>query len=355
MRPLALLPALIAVLAAAAPAAAPRTDLPALRAEQRDEQVRAARLRAEAAAADAELAALERRLAALDLEAEAGDGQIEDQRRRLTALSEREAALMAEMAREQGRESRLLSGLQMMSRRPPPPLLVPADRAVDTVRASILMRAMTPTLRARAQRLAARRDEATRVRRLALLASERLLTTESDQGDRRAEIGALGARKRALLAVLTAEAAVAERGAVALEARIRALGGRVETLDPADAPSTRLPAGRDRLTPPVLGAPSSRYGGGSDGWRWPGDGRSVAAPAASRVAYAGPLAGWGDVVILDLGPGWRVVVAGLEELQVAAGGQVADGQPLGLAAPGAEVYFELRRDDRPIDPAPWLR
>ena len=78
------------------------------------------------------------------------------------------------------------------------------------------------------------------------------------------------------------------------------------------------------------------------------------APADAKVAYAGPLTGWGEVVILDLGPGWRAVVAGLDDLTVAVGARVEEGQALGRSGPDGEVYFELRRDERPIDPAPWL-
>jgi septal ring factor EnvC (AmiA/AmiB activator) len=73
------------------------------------------------------------------------------------------------------------------------------------------------------------------------------------------------------------------------------------------------------------------------------------------VAYAGPLSGWGHVVILDLGPGWRVVVSGLDEVSVDVGARVADGAVLGRTGEDGEVAFELRRDERPVDPAPWLR
>ena len=52
--------------------------------------------------------------------------------------------------------------------------------------------------------------------------------------------------------------------------------------------------------------------------------------------------------------GWRAVVAGLDDLTVAAGSRVEEGQALGRSGPDGEVYFELRRDERPIDPAPWL-
>ena len=115
-----------------------------------------------------------------------------------------------------------------------------------------------------------------------------------------------------------------------------------------------LPGGRSRLSPPTLGRPDVGYGRGSSGLRWRLDAGPVAAPAAAVVDYAGPLSGWGQVVILDLGPGWRAVIAGLDSVAVEAGVRVADGQSLGRSAADGEIYFELRRDERPVDPSPWL-
>ena len=350
-------PALLALLvalpvAAAAPQQA--SEVGRLQAEFRDERARALRLRAEAAEAAAEIARLERELAGLRADVAAGDATIAAQRARLRELSEREAALVARLAQARGRQTRLLSALQMMSRRPPPPLLVPADKAVDTVRASILMKAAAPALQAQAKSLADRQAEIIRVRRLAALNSEALFTAESEQGDRRARVEALTARQTRLRAVLRAEAGTAERAAAALEARLRALGGAVpEADDEAVSVTARRPAGRDRLTRPVEGVPSVSFGDGSSGWRWRGEGLQARAPAAGVVAWAGPLEGWGQVVVLDLGPGWRAVVSGLDEVAVRTGDRVADGQALGRA--DGEIGFDLRRDERPVDPGPWLR
>ena len=354
----AALPILLLAALTAAPASgrqAPESELSRLQAEFRDETARARRLRADADAARDELARLERRLAALRAEETTGDGRIEVQRARLRQLGRQETTLVAEMARERGAQTRLLSALQMMSRRPPPPLLVSADKAVDTVRAAILLKAMTPELQRKAEALKARQDEIMRVRRLAVLSSEQLLTSESEQGDLRGEIQSLTDRKTSLTAVLGAEARVAERAADALERRIRALGGAVPTTIAAEPATAPLPAGRSRLTPPLKTTPAQTYGDGATGWRWRADRAAVAAPADAKVAYAGPLSGWGEVVILDLGPGWRAVIAGLETLEVEADARVADGQTLGRSGPDGDVYFELRRDERPIDPAPWLR
>jgi murein hydrolase activator len=351
---------LAAVLLAALPAAAAvQEDLEQLQARYRDEQVRARRLRADAEAARGEIAALDRELATLERDVASGDQELAAQRARLAQLGRREAAIVSELSRSRDSQMRLLSALQLMSRRPPPPLLIPADRAVDTVRAAILMKAMAPDLRARADALAARQAEVGRIRRLAVLSSERLMTTESAQGDRRAEIETLSARRTALLAVLRADAERAERAARSLENRIRALGATpVSATADADAPASRLPAGRNRLTPPVPGAPSVRFGQGgegarSQGWRWAASGE-VAAPAGARVDHAGPLSGWGEVVILDLGDGWRAVIAGLDAVTVEPGQRVADGQSLGRVDPDGDVYLELRRGDRPVDPEPFF-
>ena len=347
----------VVAMAVQAPQASQPGEVARLQAEYRDEQARARRLRSQAADAATEGATLERELARLRADLGAEDVVIASQRARLQALQSREATLVAALSTTRAREARLLSALQMMSRRPPPPLLVPADRAVDTVRASILMRAMAPELRAQAQGLAGQRQEVGRVRRLAALNSEKLFTAESAQGNRRAEIESLTARKAALGVVLRAEAREAERAAGVLEARLRSLGAAVPAPDSGGGAAVvaRLPAGRDRLAAPVAGRPVQRFGNGSNGWRWTADDLEARTPAAGRVVHAGPLSGWGEVVIVDLGPGWRAVVSGMETVAVQTGDKVTDGQALGRTGADGEVYFELRRDERPIDPGPWLR
>lgn len=358
-----LLTASVLIVLAASPAMGQRPDttrsdgeLRGLQAEYRDEQVRARRLRADVAAAAAEIVALERRLVGLTRAESADDVRLDAQRQRLAQLGRREAFVVGKLSTERARQGRLLSALQRMSRDPPPPLLIPADRAVDTIRAAILMQAIAPDLKARADALLIQQTEIARVRRLAVLSSERLFTTESAQGNRRAQIEGLTARKASLIAVLRADAERTERAARALEARIKALGGATPRVTEAEVTTvaTRLPGGRSRLSAPVSGAPVARFGRGSGGWRWSAGAGQVSAPAAATVDYAGPLSGWGQVVILDLGPGWRAVVAGLHTVSVEAGARVADGQALGQSGDDGEVYFELRREERPVDPAPWL-
>jgi septal ring factor EnvC (AmiA/AmiB activator) len=124
-----------------------------------------------------------------------------------------------------------------------------------------------------------------------------------------------------------------------------------------------------RLTPPVDGAPIRRFGqafpghGPSQGWSWSApEGALVVSPAAGRIVYAGPLKGWGFVVILRSPGGYHLVLAGLERVSARVGGEVAAGEPVGRIArtpaanPGKatmapELYLEIRKASQLVDPA----
>jgi septal ring factor EnvC (AmiA/AmiB activator) len=72
------------------------------------------------------------------------------------------------------------------------------------------------------------------------------------------------------------------------------------------------------------------------------------------VEYAGGLDGWGQVVILRPAAGWRVVLAGMQATTTRTGLRVARGQSVGVMPPRParpDLYMELRRLDRPVDPA----
>ena len=353
--------ALLAALLLAGLAAGQRADeLARAQAEHQDEQLRARRLRADARSVELEVERLRVELLRL------GQGEVTDvdavsaQRARLIAINDRETALAVRLGRERGRQTRVLAALQTWGRDPPPPLLVSPRRANDAVRAQILMREVTPVLEAQARRLAAGQAELNRLRREAVLAAGALLTAESSLADRRADIERLIAEKRALETLLLADAATAEAQARAAAARVRDLGGLLRELSPEErerALATPLPGGRSRLMRPLQGPLVSEFGGGERGVTFAGGPQTlVRSPAEGVVEYAGPLEGWGEVVVLRLGPGWRLVLAGMGRASAMIGARVEEGEPLGRLPDedAAELYLELRRNDRPVDPAPWL-
>ena len=349
MRRLVPLLILTATVGAAAPASGvkppSRDEVSRIQAQYRDAVIRLRRLDEEAQAA---------RRAADAAPAAAGPAATAD-RAALDALAARDAPLLTELTRIRARQGRLLAGLQRLTRRPPPALVVPAERAVQARRAGLLMREAAVTLEGRADAVQARRDVLARERRAVLLAQAGALAADSAAGDRAAAEADRGAARRSRAVVLTAEARAARSEVAALEARLRRLGAPVPDV-PAGATArvSALPAGLDRLTPPVDGAPDVRFGREAAGWRWVGRGQPVRAPAPGRVVHLGPHEAWGRVLILDLGRGWHAVLLGVDAPTVSEGDRVEAGQRVGIARSGGAFQFELRREETPVDPARFL-
>jgi septal ring factor EnvC (AmiA/AmiB activator) len=84
------------------------------------------------------------------------------------------------------------------------------------------------------------------------------------------------------------------------------------------------------------------------------------------VHFAGPYRGYGQLVILNVGNGYQVVLAGMGKLSVEIGQFVLAGEPLGnlglspaitlgenVASSRPSLYVEFRKDSAPVDPSPW--
>lgn len=88
------------------------------------------------------------------------------------------------------------------------------------------------------------------------------------------------------------------------------------------------------------------------------DSAQVVAPYDGKVAYAGPFKGYGRILIIEHGERYHTLLAGIERIDAMVGQWVLAGEPLGLmAGPSTgspELYMELRRTGRPINPVPWL-
>ena len=342
-----------AALAAGPNVAALRGELEARSLARDDARAQAQQLRQDISRLDAQLAEL-RAVAAT------GSQGLADKRARLGDLNQREAALRADMGANQGALASLLGALELYRRDPPPALLVSPRSAQDAVRAAILIRAMEPELNARAHAFRAKADELQRVRRGITGLSEDLFTSESALADGRAEIEQSIREKTALEKSLEAEAADAERRAVSLSDALRSAGVSPQALARAEAGPSGPPT---RLAGPTEGQLIRRFGqsspGGqtSDGLTWrTASGAQVRAPAGGVVEYSGPLKGWGGVLILNVGGGYDLVLAGLDRISATTGRPVRAGQTLGAMAQGSapELYLELRRQGSPVDPARWF-
>jgi septal ring factor EnvC (AmiA/AmiB activator) len=87
------------------------------------------------------------------------------------------------------------------------------------------------------------------------------------------------------------------------------------------------------------------------------EGATVTAVHEGTVAFADRFRGYGLMVVIDHGGKHHTLYAHLAELRVQAGQKVTTGQVLGVAGGSVEgpgLYFEIRFQGRPEDPAEWL-
>jgi len=160
--------------------------------------------------------------------------------------------------------------------------------------------------------------------------------------------------------------------------------GQSPAVDPVP-PSKRFAEAKGRLRPPVAGRVVQTFnqelgpGLHADGIRLrTRPGAQVVAPYDSVIVFAEPFKSAGHVLILSAGEGYLLVLAGLDQIYGVEGQELLAGEPVGrmggeggsprlveAATSGAgapaladdaspELYFELRRNGRPVDPLPWL-
>lgn len=82
---------------------------------------------------------------------------------------------------------------------------------------------------------------------------------------------------------------------------------------------------------------------------------AVMAPYKGIVLFSGPFKNYGQLLIIDNGDGYLMLLAGMEQMNVSSGQEILAGEPVGKLKSGTpKLYVEIRKDGQPIDPAPWF-
>jgi len=307
-------------------------------------------------------------------------------------------SLEASFGARRERIAELLAALQRMTHGAPPAIFVRPDDMAAAVRAAGVVNAMIGDVKAEADALsrdlarasALEREIAGQRRQLAASAEELavdkarlealIAARQKALGDRQSALD--DERKRAddlasqatglkdLLSKMDGEAAADKAAAAVVESRAAGPAGDPARLKPAVAFSQD----KGRLPWPAPGKVVKDYGDPDGlGGQTQGvslavaPGATVAAPADSWVAFAGPYRSYGQLLILNAGEGYYMVLAGMERIQVSVGQFVLAGEPVAvmgsggvraagnapIGAGGPVLYIELRKNDNVIDPQPW--
>jgi septal ring factor EnvC (AmiA/AmiB activator) len=333
------------------------------------------------------------------------EANIDATRARLVPLDEQEKLLRKSLNERRDVIVEVLAALQRIGRQPPPALIVRPEDALQAVRTAITLGAVLPEMRAQADSLAGDLAELVRVRQQILDESNRLSGDLHELGGEQLRL-ALLIDQRQKNEAAAEQALNTERQRATVLARqvdsIKDLIAKLEAgLDPAtraahdaaqsiakDATQPQLAALSDpgRLTPavafadmrghmhlPVNGVPIRAFGG-SDGIGGTQKGVSIAArpgaeitaPCDGWVVYAGPFRSYGQLLILNAGGGYHVLLAGMDRISVDLGQFVLTGEPVAMMGDASQaaaavttgpkqpvLYVEFRKDGTPIDPSPW--
>jgi len=302
-----------------------------------------------------------------------------------TALAQREAEFSA-----------LVPLMLRLSRYPAETILAVPAPPEQAMAGLLIARGLAAEINRQAAALRTQQSQAAKLRQETATQEAALSLERSRQAQNAAALDALIAQANAQVSAAEAEGRAAAQAVAEEAARAATLRGAIATMDTAQ-PKAAARAARDAesaerqqdpqaetaarareaaltrpalsqslgtLTTPVAGR--ILHGFGSPAIDGPATGITytvaagafVAAPCLGRVAFAAPFRSYGELVILECGGGYDMVLAGLGRIDSSPGRAVRPGEPIGRmpqspAAPA--LYVELRAHGQPVDPAPFLK
>ena len=340
------------------------------------------------------------------------EDRIAESEGRLKPLDDSERSLRQSLEGRRATIAEVLAALQRIGRHPPPAIMVRPEDALQSARTAIMLGAVLPEMRVQAEALASDLADLLRIRKEIADEKGQLVRDVAARAEERQRIALLiqGRQKKQ---TETERVLEAERQKSLVLARqvddLKDLIGKVEQgLDSASraaraaaraaedksrdsridlaalndpgrlTPAVAFASARGRLPIPVNGTRIREFGvpdslGGTE------KGISIAARASAQVTapcdawvvYAGRFRNYGQVLILNAGGGYHVVLAGMDRISVNVGQFVLTGEPVAVMGSGSqatstqiagniasgpdkpELYVEFRKDGTPIDPSPW--
>src|SRR4051795_2588745 len=411
---LVLSPATAQVGAGAQQVAAPAPDaikqreqeLEAARAQQKGAAELQQKLQADIAAIGQDRSKLNQQLIDIAAQVRSVEARVADAEARLSPLDGREQQIRGSLDSRRSEIVEVLAALQRAGRRTPPALLVRPEDALQSLRTAMLLGSVVPELRGRAAKLTGELSELVTLRKAIATERNRLALDRDKLGADQARLAALVEQRQHQQSSIEKDMETESARAIALSRQVDSLQGLIAKMEQDLKSAARAAATANlrgapvangkpnaamlkdsaRLSPAIAFASAKglfampvngskiRDFGGSDGVGGVEKGISLASRPGSQVTtpcdgwvvYAGPFRSYGQLLILNAGGGYHVLIAGMERISVTIGQFVLTGEPVAtmgttsqvasiLAANASQpvLYVEFRKDGTPIDPGPW--
>lgn len=327
---------------------------------------------------------------------------------RLQKLRADEAEIRINLSKRHDTIAQMLAVMQRMGRQPPPVMVTRRQDALKMVRSAMLLASFFPEVKLQAEKLSGELAELERVRRRSHKQQLKLTKEQTGFARLKVEIAALITENRELLQGNQTRLAALGSAAARHTHAVENLGDLLGKLDKEVAQQSSLGAyetelknspaaelkpeakkvafvqpGRMKpavpfaeakgLLPMPAGGVKLRGFGAQDGNGGVSKGllietreeAQITAPCDGWVIYADRFRSYGQLLIINAGGGYHVLLAGMDHIHVSLGQFVVTGEPVGamktLEAPKESdkplvrpvLYVEFRKDQRPIDPDPW--
>ena len=382
-------------------------ELEATRAQQKSAAELQEKLKAEIAAMGQDRSKLNQQLIDIAAQVRSVETRIGDAEARLHPLDSREQQIRGSLDSRRSEIVEVLAALQRAGRRTPPALLVRPEDALQSLRTAMLLGSVVPELRARAEKLVGDLGELVTLRKTIATERDKLAVDRDKLGDDQTRLAALVEERQRKQSSVEKDMEAEGARAVALSRQVDSLQGLIGKMEqdlksaakaaaaaslqgaPASAngkldlaalkdparmsPAIAFASAKGLFAMPVNGVKIREFGG-SDGAGGIEKGISLATRAGAQVTtpcdgwvvYAGPFRSYGQLLILNAGGGYHILIAGMERISVNIGQFVLTGEPVAtmgtksqvasiLAANASQpvLYVEFRKDGTPIDPGPW--
>lgn len=333
---------------------------------------------------------------------------------RMVELRAQETTIQDSLDIENSEIGTLITALQIIGRNPPPALIVEPNNATSSARAAMLLSTILPQLSNRADAIRIDLDELLAIKQQVESEESLLRENLSVLREERLRIAVLLEARRTGVARAGNALASEQREAELLASRAKSLSQLLGILEKevksvADAndaaalsdenpkfnvgvaleneaiqlaladtkrtePAFPFPLGKGHLVQPTNGVSIIDYGK-DDGFGGTAQGTfivtraeaQVVAPSDGWVVYQGPYLNYGQIVIINVGQNYNILLAGLEQTQVGLGQFILMGEPVGVMGKRTisqtiatsagnsrpTLYIELRENGEPIDPSDW--
>lgn len=291
---------------------------------------------------------------------------------KLKDLQRRKGQCVARLYADQQALGGFVSAAQKYSRSSTPDILV-KEKPLDAARASLVMKAMIPTLNSHETRVKEELDKLAAVEDDINAQRKKQSAELSKLKKQQASLDGLLQKRRGLYRRTESDRKAQEAEVAQLAKEAKSLEDLVSRIRPEHLRTASRAADGTALTAlhlpsstilPVSGTVRTAFGQTDDmGSKSRGitfntrPGATVVTPLGGVVRFAGPFQKYKQILIVEHQGGYHSLIAGLSRIDTVVGATLAAGEPVGVAASSthdARIYYELRENGDPVNPRKLL-